>query len=1237
MEDEESHLKRRLANLLKYEGEDRVRHFLRKTLPASHAAFTAQTLSEVLQTNKSVMNDLLNGTNGRNKVLSGEQYDLLFPVSGHVSPGSLDIAVMFLLIRYLCRTRSIAWEGWDVYPSPAQKTPVHDIVRVHCIYQDLVVKATTAVTSDSFVTLWEELSSAILRLGGLRDRVERWREDVPSTEQPTRERETDSTSDSPEGASAPAHWSAAYPSEVQGLPRSFSCESDASSEGSALCSEELEAPPSESTNPKQAQPAGAAAPPSGVQQYYLSNVQNVQIGMQTQMSIASEGSQGRTSSEIAAEDHLELVLTSCRSVLRTEYRRNLSRIQPLPWNKSFCVPIDDVYTNLDLLEETMEGFKVNRVSLRSMEDIFRPRRKLGKRRPLRIVMQGHAGVGKTTSLIKLAVDWSTDKVLSLKRINLVFVLRLRLICQEMGIIDAIFDQLMPKGFPFTREDLAKCLQEKQDEVLILLDGYDEFDSARCPEISELLRGRMYPRAVVVTTTRPSKIDEVQPVADTVVEITGFSPDNVRQYLQRHFQGQKDKVDDLLQHLEPHIANRGIATIPMFTMLISVLYEDKPDIVLPATITGLYKELMSCIIKRYHVKHGEAGGSSGDITNLLETVSKVAFECLLSDQVSFGEADLLGKINDQRVAELGVFTYDDKHAHSKVNGGRHLTFSHKTIQEYLAGCHFANILTTSKKETRKYLTSIDTLQRASELKYVILFACGSSERAATALIEHLLRIWKNASGETKNQKHQDFVKLALQCLYESAAKDKIQLPVLELFPLGKVEFYDVSADVVKYLAYYLQHLKQVEAVTEVSLADVRGTSLRDADDLGTALLRLNVMQTLRISRSPHFNIKPIIEKLEKMTSLQHLHLCGMDLRQEGSTLAVALKRMHRAKRTLRTLRVADNNFSKEASESLLAAIGKLTSLTDVDVSVNDLGDTLETLSASLQHLGELRTLNLRESDLTQKACVALGNAFRTFPLGQLEECNLEGNQVDDRASVQVLLEGLGSLANLRNLNLKGCRIGPDGAVTLSGSLQTLPHLRVVNLEGNGLDLRAAKSLFTSLHHCPELEAVDLNTNFLGSQGVAEFAANFERAGSLTSLNLSHNVVGDEGVEAVSRQAHHLPLLQYLELSDNPVTNDGFGAFFKNLPKIAELKELDISGPYGGKLSVTDDCVDQLSEALSRVPNLEVLHLRRVAMTTDGFDTFMEAAENHGKLTTVSYRRENLPALSAYSDSSLLVLW
>ncbi|XP_078586011.1 NACHT, LRR and PYD domains-containing protein 12-like [Branchiostoma floridae x Branchiostoma japonicum] len=1237
MEDEESRLKRRLVNLLKFEGEDRVRHFLRKTLPATHGAFTSLTLSDVLQTNKSVMDDLLNGTNGRRKVLSGEQYDLLFPVSGHVSPGSLDIAVMFLLIRYLCRTRSIAWEGWDVYPPPSHKTPVHDIVRVHSIYQNLVVKATTTVTSDSFSSLWDELSSAILRLGGLRDRVDRWKEDVPSSELPAREREPqDSSPGSSEGACA-AQWSEPYPSEGQGgLSRSFSCESDASSEGSMLYSGEV-LPPSEPTNPKQAQPASTAATPSGVQQYYLSNVQNVQIGMQTQMSIASEGSQNRTSSEIAAEDHLELVLTSCRTVLCNEYRRNLSRIQPLPWNRSFCVPIDDVYTNLDLLEETMEGFKVNRVSLVSMEDIFRPRKKLGRRRPLRIVMQGQAGVGKTTSLTKLAVDWSMEKVQALKRISLAFVLRLRLIGQKMSIVDAIFDQLMPKGFSFTKEDLAKCLEEKQDQVLILLDGYDEFDPARCPEIAELLKGRMYPRAVVMTTTRPSKIDEIQPTADTVVEITGFSPDNVREYLKRHFQGQEGKIQELLQHLEPHIANRGIATIPMFTMLISVLYEDKPDIVLPATITGLYQELMSCIIKRYRVKHGEDVEGSGDMTSVLEVVSKVAFECLLSDRASFGEADLLDKTKEGQVAELGVFTYDDKQAHSRVNGGRHLTFSHKTIQEYLAGCHLASILTTSKRETKKFLTSIDTLQRASELKYAILFACGSSEQAATVLIEHLLRIWKNSPGETKMQKQQDFVKLSMQCLYESKAKDRIQLPVLELFPSGKVEFYDVSADVVKYLAHYLQHLKQVEAVTEVSLGDVRGASLQDADDLGTALQGLNVMHTLRVSRSPHFKIKPIIEKLEKMPSLQHLCLCGMNLGQEGKTLAVALKRMHRAKRTPRTLRVADNNLSQEASESLLTAIGKLTSLTDIDVSVNDLGDTLETLSGSLQHLSELRTLNLRESGLTQKACVALGSAFKTCPLGNLEECNLEGNQVDDRASVQVLLEGLGALMNLRNLNLKGCRIGPDGAVTLSGSLQKLAHLKVVNLEGNGLDLRAAKSLFTSLHHCPDLETVDLSTNFLGSQGAGEFAANFEKAGSLTSLNLSHNVVGDEGLEAVSRHALHLQHLQYLELSDNPVTNDGFGAFFKSLPTMAALKELDVSGPYGGKLDATDDCVERLAQALSRLPSLEVLHLRRVAMTSDGFDTFMEAAENHGKLTTVSYRRENLPPLSAYSDSKLLVLW
>ena len=76
------------------------------------------------------------------------------------------------------------------------------------------------------------------------------------------------------------------------------------------------------------------------------------------------------------------------------------------------------------------------------------------------------------------------------------------------------------------------IREKQDEVLLVFDGYDEYRTGREAEekygsrdnspISEIFHGNIFRHCTVLVTTRSSRGDEIREPADIQAKITGFN-------------------------------------------------------------------------------------------------------------------------------------------------------------------------------------------------------------------------------------------------------------------------------------------------------------------------------------------------------------------------------------------------------------------------------------------------------------------------------------------------------------------------------------------------------------------------------------------------------------------------------------------------------------------------------------------------------------------------------------------
>ena len=240
---------------------------------------------------------------------------------------------------------------------------------------------------------------------------------------------------------------------------------------------------------------------------------------------------------------------------------------------------------------------------------------LFQRNTRRVLLKGQPGMGKTTFLNKLCTDWCAGR---LSMFDGVFLLPLRDLsegaCRDMASVAEVLhtqlDDLMPRGF--TYEDLKDLFKTWRDRVLILLDGYDEFDPACCPVINAFIQGTTT-LARLVVTTRPSALESLQALTkcakgkpfDTEADILGFGSAAQREYVGKFFYEAEhaELATSLRTQLQSSMMLRGLLQSPLMMRVACEMCLDRwtttaaSTVALPGSITKLFEEIKDLLIKR----------------------------------------------------------------------------------------------------------------------------------------------------------------------------------------------------------------------------------------------------------------------------------------------------------------------------------------------------------------------------------------------------------------------------------------------------------------------------------------------------------------------------------------------------------------------------------------------------------------------------------------------------------------
>ncbi|XP_071058676.1 protein NLRC3-like [Pseudochaenichthys georgianus] len=380
--------------------------------------------------------------------------------------------------------------------------------------------------------------------------------------------------------------------------------------------------------------------------------------------------------------------------------------------------------------------------------------------PIRAVLtNGVAGVGKTSSVQKFTLDWAEG--LENQDVSLVIPLSFRelnLIKAEQYSLLSLLHVFHPTLQKVTAEQLAVC------KVLLIFDGLDEsrlsLDFRNKEVVSDvsqqssvnmlltnLIRGKLLPSALVWITSRPAAANQIPPeCVDRVTEVRGFTDAQKEEYFRRRW-SDEDLSSRITSHIKSSRSLHIMCMIPVFcwitaAVLDHMLTTDQRG-ELPQTLTDMYSHFLLVQTKRKKQKY-EAGheASPQQLTEadreVLLKLGRLAFEHLEKGDIMFYQEDLqrCGLDVNEASVHSGVCTEIFKRE-SVIFQKTVYCFVHLSVQEFLAAVYVLHCYTSRDTAVLKdFLQGDYNNSRDQEYPSLDVFLEGAMEKSLRSKNGHL---------------------------------------------------------------------------------------------------------------------------------------------------------------------------------------------------------------------------------------------------------------------------------------------------------------------------------------------------------------------------------------------------------------------------------------------------------------------------------------------------------------------
>ena len=328
-------------------------------------------------------------------------------------------------------------------------------------------------------------------------------------------------------------------------------------------------------------------------------------------------------------------------------------------------------------------------------------------KPLKMLIDGAPGVGKTTLSRKVSRMWATGELLDKYWLVLLLHLRESAISKAKTIDDFFYHEDSE-----LLHDVIKYVKERSgDGVLIIFDGFDELSSYERSEQSlflDICRGKFLQNCAVVITSRPYASRSLQELSLIIrhIEILGFTDEQVQICINHKIKNEV-KAKELCMELKDRLDIASICQIPLNCSIVLYVYEQE-QYTLPQTLTELYDKFILHTLKRF-IKRTLGNRAANRFRKIeeLQNPSSEHFKLLCSlaikgleiDKLVFPLDDLKELFPTEYQSDLDLPVLDlmtSAKSYSIIGCEDTYNFLHLTVQEFLAAYWLAHYSTNAAK-------------------------------------------------------------------------------------------------------------------------------------------------------------------------------------------------------------------------------------------------------------------------------------------------------------------------------------------------------------------------------------------------------------------------------------------------------------------------------------------------------------------------------------------------------------
>ena len=418
------------------------------------------------------------------------------------------------------------------------------------------------------------------------------------------------------------------------------------------------------------------------------------------------------------------------------------------WSTLDPVDIHEIYTRLSWAKQEQNAAGSSQTELDHYGDLFAANE--SGTFPKRILVQGQTGIGKTTFVKKLALDWAElnlegetaddKKAVALKKFALLVAVNLKEVSKHQSLKDVIScSNIFAMEDKSITDGLLKYITDNQDKVLLVFDGYDEYRCGRDSDIFKIFKGDKLRDSCVLITSRISKADDLRESRVLKVlraEIVGFSHCDISSYMKRKLGSDKD-AENLRDYL--HVRDLfALAKSPLLLLFFCNLWKEGHLGSWPKTKTDLYVQIVQSVLYHNQAKHSASASCDfrevEDFEEILCEIGKVALDSLFNDDHVFDYKQLPPSIFCEESCFIGLLQVTKYIRNSRPAGL--VSFVHKSIQEFLSAWFITYRCVIPEGNLGPVEKHARTLEGCIALENVLMFVCGLSDQGVPKVLKYL---------------------------------------------------------------------------------------------------------------------------------------------------------------------------------------------------------------------------------------------------------------------------------------------------------------------------------------------------------------------------------------------------------------------------------------------------------------------------------------------------------------------